>query len=280
MPDGAICPAFCVVRAMPALDFHRGFFPLTAHPFDREDCREVPPCKVLRPYVRCFWGPVARKYGLVVPDACADIIILPEGQGIRMHFCPVDNTPYISHSEMRDMFAVRFYFWALPYFQVSGAFDEESFPDLRGYLLREGYLEKNFEQRQALMEAYLLRRLEQRVSGDLLDGIDLLLRSHGRLPVQEVATHMAVSTRTAERLFRRCTGLSPKETAEVIRYQTLWRRSLQPCFDPMEQVEALGYCDQAHLLNNFRKFHGLPLREAVEKARRVAFLQDEEPQVW
>jgi len=280
VPDGAICPAFYVVRAMPALDFHRDFFPLTAHPFDKEDCREVPPCKALRPYVRCFWGPVARKYGLVVPDACADIIILPEGQGIRMHFCPVDNAPYISHSEMQDMFAVRFYFWALPYFQISGSFDEESFPDLRGYLLREGYLEKSFEQRKALMEAYLLRRLEQRVPGDLLDGIDLLLRSHGRLPVQEVAAYMGVSTRTAERMFRRCTGLSPKETAEVIRYQTLWRRSLQPCFDLMEQVEVLGYCDQAHLLNNFRKFHSLPLRDAVEKARCVAFLQDEERPMW
>ena len=265
---------------MPVLDFHQGFFPLTAHPFDREACREVPPCRLLRPYVRCFWGPVARKYGLVVPDACADIIILPEGQGIRMHFCPVDNTPYISHSEMEDMFAVRFYFWALPYFQISGAFDEESFPDLRRYLLREGYLEKNFGQRQALMETYLLRRLEQRVSGSLLDGVDLLLRSHGRMPVQEVAMHMGVSIRTAERMFQRHMGLTPKETAEVIRYQTLWRRSLQSGFDLMEQVEALGYCDQAHLLNNFRKFHGLPLREAVERARRVAFLQDGKPSMW
>ena len=66
---------------MPVIDFHRRFHPLTAHPFDREDCAEYPPCEALRPYVRCFWGPVARKYGLVVPDACADIIILPEGQG-------------------------------------------------------------------------------------------------------------------------------------------------------------------------------------------------------
>ena len=280
MPDGAICPAFCVVKAMLALDFHRGFFPLTSHPFDREDCREVPPCPALRPYVRCFWGPVARKYGLVVPDACADIIILPEGQGIRMCFCPVDNAPYISHSEMKDMFAVRFYFWALPYFQVSGRFDEESFPDLRAYLLREGYLEKSFEQRQALMEAYLLRRLETSVPGCLLDGIDLLLHSHGRLPLKEVAAHMSVSTRTAERLFRRHTGLSPKETADVIRYQTLWRRSLRPGFDLMEQVEALGYCDQAHLLNNFRRFHGLPLQEAVCRAKDVAFLQDRETDVW
>lgn len=266
---------------MPTLDFSLRFHPLTSHPFDREDCREVPPCPALRPYVRCFWGPVARKYGLVVPDACADIIILPEGQGLRMHFCPVDNTPYISHSDMQDMFAVRFYFWALPYFQISGAFSEESFPDLRAHLLREGFLEADFHGRQTLMERYLLHRLGAScVPGSLLDGIDLMVRSHGRIPLKEVAAHMTVSPRTAERLFRRSTGLTPKETADVIRYQTLWRRSLQPGFDLMEQVEALGYCDQAHLLNNFRKFHGLPLREAVEKAWRVAFLQDKERPTW
>lgn len=266
---------------MPLPDFHRRFLPLTAHPFDREDCREVPPCAALRPYVRCFWGPVARKYGLVVPDACADIIILPQGAGLCMHFCPVDNAPYISHSDMRDMFAVRFYFWALPYFQISGAFDEESFPDLRRWLLQEGFLDKDFGQRQALMEQYLLRRVRLNAATELLDGIDLMVRSHGRTPVREVAAHMGMSSRTAERVFRRHTGLSPKETADVIRYQTLWQRSLyQPRFDVMEQVEALGFCDQAHLLNTFRRFHSLPLREAVQRAKCVAFLQDDGENVW
>ena len=259
---------------MPAIDFNRRFFPLTAHPFDREDCREVPPCAALRPYVRCFWGPVAQKYGLVVPDACADIIIQPQETGLRMDFCPVDNAPFYAHSDMRDMFAVRFYFWALPYFQISGGFDEESFPDLRRYLLQEGFLEKDFAQKQVLMEQYLLRRLGTTVQGCLLDGIDLMLQSHGRLQVGDVAEHMAVSTRTMERLFRRSMGLTPKEAAGVIRYQTLWQRSLTPHFDLMKQVEALGYFDQAHLLNDFRKYHSLPLAEAVKRAKSVAFLQD------
>ena len=91
---------------------------------------------------------------------------------------------------------------------------------------------------------------------------------------------MAVSTRTAERVFRRHMGLSPKETADVIRYQTLWQRSLRLAFDLMDQVEALGYCDQAHLLNNFRRFHGLSLQEAVRRAKNVAFLQDEGETLW
>lgn len=261
---------------MPFPDFHRCFHPLTAHPFDNVDCREVPPCVPLRPYVRCFWGPVARKYGLVVPDACADIIILPRENGLTMHFCPVDNSPYISHSVMENLFAVRFYFWALPYFQISSEFSEESFPDLRAYLLREGFLETDFAGRQAMMERYLLFRLADAESpGALLDGMDLLLQSHGRTPLKDVAAHMAVSPRTMERIFRREIGLTPKEAADVIRYQTLWRRSLtQPRFDLMEQVEALGFCDQAHLLNTFRRFHTMTLRQAVSMAKNVAFLQD------
>lgn len=259
---------------MPTLDFHRGFYPLTAHPFDRDDCREVPPCAALRPYIRCFWGPVARRNSLVVPDACADILIVTDGHGLRMFFCPVDNTPYTSASLMTDrLFAVRFYFWALPFFQISSRFDEESFPDLRAYLLQEGFLEADFDRRQAMMEAYLLRRMMNAAAdGALLDGVHMLLQSHGRAPLKDVAAHMTVSTRTAERMFRRHTGLSPKETADVIRYQTLWRRCLtQPRVDLMEQVEALGFYDQAHLLNTFRRFHSLPLQEAL----RVAFLQDE-----
>ena len=265
---------------MPLIDFNRRFFPLTAHPFDREDCREVPPYQALRPYVRCFWGPVARKYGLVVPDACADIIIVADEHDFRMFFCPVDNTTFFSHSVMENMFAVRFYFWALPNFSISGNFDEESFPDMRWYLLREGFLEKNFPQRQVLVEQYLLRRLACNQHGCLMNGIDLMLKTCGRVQMTDVAGHMAVSPRTMERLFRRGIGLSPTEAAGVIRYQTLWRRSLRPGFDIMEQVEALGYCDQAHLLNDFRKFHGLPLREAVERTKRVAFLQDGKTAVW
>lgn len=154
------------------------------------------------------------------------------------------------------MFAVRFFFWTLPFFGVRGSFDEADFPDLRRHLLREGFLEKSFSQRQALMEAYLLRRLTASRTPDLLNGIDCLLITHGRVTMGALAAHMAVSTRTAERLFRQYTGLTPKETADVIRYQTLWRRSLtQPRLDIQEQVEALGFCDQAHLLNTFRRFH-------------------------
>lgn len=259
---------------MPILDFHRRFRPLTAHPFDKEDCAEHPPCAALRPYVRCFWGPVVRRNALVVPDACADIIIRADERDFSMAFCPVDNTPFSSLTVTDNLFAVRFYFWALPFFCTE--FSEACFPDLRSFLMREGFLTADFAGRQAMMERYLLLKLAgAEAPGRLLEGVHLLLATHGRMPLKDVAARMTVSTRTAERMFRSGIGLTPKETADVIRYQTLWRRSLtQPRFDLMEQVEALGFCDQAHLLNTFRRFHSLPLQEAVRRAKDVAFLQD------
>ena len=264
------------MRRVSEPDFYRRFHPLTSHPFDREDCGETLPCKALRPYVRCFWGPVVQKPCLVVPDACADIIIRVEDGHIRMAFCPVDNTPFVSGLQCSGMFGVRFYFWALPYW-TGGPFSEEAFPDLRGYLTREGFAETDHAGKIRLMEAYLLRRMEKaRVEGALLDGVDCLVRSHGRMQARDAADHAAVSLRTLERMFRARLGLSPKEAAEVIRYQTLWRRNLaQEGFNVQDQVEALGFCDQAHLLNTFRRYHGLPLRETVARAKNAAFLQDD-----
>lgn len=259
---------------MPVIDFHRRFHPLTAHPFDREDCAEYPPCEALRPYVRCFWGPVAVRSPLVVPDACADIILRMDRGGMEMSFAPVDNTPYSALRPCRDLFGVRFYFWALPCFDLGGGFGEESFPDLRGYLAREGFPEADFAGRMRIMERYLLARLRPDAApATFLCAMDRLIGGCGRERISEVAAGEAVSPRTLERMFRRCMGISPKEAAEVIRYQTLWRRALSPRFDVMDQVEALGFCDQAHLLGSFRRFHSLPLREAVARAR-VAFLQD------
>lgn len=260
---------------MRGIDFHRRFQPLTAHPFDPTDCTEHPPCAALQPYVRCFWGPQALHTTLVVPDACADVIIRMDC-GMEISFCPVDNTPFTSHRPTWDLFAVRFYLWSLPAVTGGAAFGEEAFPGLAAHLLREDFPGADFAGRQRIMERYLLARLRpEDASPVFLCAMDRMLRTCGRECVGEAAAREAVSVRTLERLFHRSTGLSPKEAAEVVRYQTLWRRSLlQPRFDVQDQVEALGFCDQAHLLNTFRRFHTTSLREAVRRARDVAFLQD------
>lgn len=260
---------------MPALDFHRRFRPLTATPFA---AREVPPCKPLLPYVRCFWQKPLTSSPLVIPDACADIIISPDEQRLRMAFCSLDTEPYASRGTSPELFGIRFYFWALPCFVRGSAFDEEAFADLRPCLEHSDFLQADFPRRQAIIEEYLIRRLDKAVQPPLhLNAIDYLLAHCGHAAMADLAMHTAVSPRTLERQFRRALGVTPKEMADIVRYQTLWHRMIvQPSFNILDQVEALGFYDQSHLLNTFRHYHGLSLREALTLAHPVAFFQDRE----
>ncbi len=256
-------------------DFHRKFRPLTAHPYDREDCRELAPGVPLRPLVRCYWGPRAVKPRLVVPDGCVDVILTVENGRVRARLCPLDKRPYRVSGGMRDMLGVRFYFWALAYARGD---QQEALDAWAASLTRAGYGETDFAGRVALVDASLTARLpELTAPAALLNAMDRLLTTRGRASVREMADEAAVSTRTLERQFRQTLDVSPKALAEVVRYQALWRWRLHSlCFDAQDAVAALGYADQAHLLNDFRRMHGLPLEEAVRQAREdVAFLQDE-----
>ncbi len=259
---------------MNAPDFFLAFRPLTAHPYDREDCREVAPSAPLRPLVRCYWGPRAVKPRLVVPDGCVDVILTVKDGRVRARFCPLDSRPYRVPGGVQEMLGVRFYFWALAYAHGD---QEEALDAWAASLERAGYCEADFNHRVALVDASLSALLpELTAPAALLNAVNRLLVTHGRATVGELADEAVVSVRTLERQFRRTLEISPKALAEVVRYQALWRRRLAaPRFDVQDAVEALGYVDQAHLLNDFRRMHGLPLEEAVRQARKdVAFLQD------
>lgn len=78
-----------------------------------------------------------------------------------------------------------------------------------------------------------------------------------------------ISPRQLERLFAQHIGVSPKGFASLVRYQSLWREAVfSSHFDVLDAVERYGYVDQAHLLNSFKQFHSLSLRDALAKARQ------------
>ena len=61
-----------------------------------------------------------------------------------------------------------------------------------------------------------------------------------------------------ERMFKQDVGISIKRTASLVRYQNVWREViLKEHFNVQEAVERYGYADQSHLLNEFKRFHGL-----------------------
>lgn len=49
-----------------------------------------------------------------------------------------------------------------------------------------------------------------------------------------------------------------KRTASLVRYQNVWREIVgQKEFRIQDAVYRYGYSDQSHLLNEFRRFHGV-----------------------
>lgn len=129
-----------------------------------------------------------------------------------------------------------------------------------------------------IIETFLLRKLNGTlsVSNNLLNSIDSLLKKRGALSVKNLAEYNVISERTLEQQFQFSLGISPKELLGLIRYQYLWRKVLSTRnFNIQDEVDAFGFYDQAHLLNTFRKYHGLSLPKALEysNAHFDGFLQ-------
>lgn len=252
--------------------------PITAAPFRRNASYcEILPCAALRPYIRCFWGTDGARGGagdnsLVIPDTCMDIIFFGE-QGAPC-FCGMDERASTTSdlTAFGSIFGIRFYGWAAVLFADADlsrtknrAFPAEEYFGSTILALGERLLDApTLRERAALAERALLEKLNpDRESADLMNAVFYLLNTSGRAKISELSRYAAVSEKTLERLFRSRAGLSPKSFASLLRYQLLWREILfSPDFRSLDAVGQFGYTDQAHLLNDFKKRHGMTPREA------------------
>lgn len=259
--------------------FYTQFCPLTSRPFLKKKIyEEIAPCDALRPYVACFWS--AERAGQdgadgivrVIPDACVDIIIEinHSGQKISSRLCGLQDGPFIAGQRGRDedvtQFAVRFYFWAVHLFfrlDLDGLFnrmvDFELIESGIGHKFQELFSMGTVAERIAWMETYLLRKLDSTgYNPNLYNAIDCMLKSRGSANVRDICACSSVSQRQMERLFKQDIGISMKRMSSLVRYQNVWREvAAQERFAVQEAVYRYGYSDQAHLLNEFKRFHGL-----------------------
>ncbi|MGH9907157.1 MAG: AraC family transcriptional regulator [Pyrinomonadaceae bacterium] len=113
-------------------------------------------------------------------------------------------------------------------------------------------------ERKRLVEDFLVRRLP--VVGPRLRleaAIAEVLRSHGHIRVDRLATKMNLSQRHLEREFRSGAGLSPKTFGRIIRFQNLLRLVGEDTLREWANLAlAGGYADQPHMVREFREFTG------------------------
>lgn len=85
-----------------------------------------------------------------------------------------------------------------------------------------------------------------------------IMATRGAASVEDIAESAGVQLRTLQRRFLRQVGVSPKRLARIVRFHHVclaWRR------DPasLARVAAdCGYCDESHLVRDFRAFVGEP----------------------
>ncbi len=131
-----------------------------------------------------------------------------------------------------------------------------------GSVLRDRLLELADPRRQAAeLEEVLASRLLRSLAGPpghgpaMRHAADEL--SRGRR-VGDVAGELGLSPRTFTRRFRACTGLTPKRFARIHRLQRLLA-TVEPGgpADWAALAAAHGFCDQAHLIDDFRELTGV-----------------------
>lgn len=266
--------------------------PLTATPFKHNsDYQEIEPCRVLQPYVRCFWGGEcdASKMeagdfsDIVIPDTCVDIIYVIDDLGNIIHsdFAGLNDRGVILPKSQQEgykvfTFAIRFYAWNAYVFSedsffetVNGIYDvRERFnwldKELSGPLSEPG----NLTELSRLAESLLLKRLERTKINKTVDGImNDILRKHGSLGIDQLSKDNFISSRQMERLFHEYIGITPKKLSNLVRYQNLWRDIVsQTSFNMMDAVLKYGYTDVPHLMREFKRFHTMNIRDAREMA--------------
>ena len=284
------------------MNLHEIYTPITAAPFMcGESYIEVPPHEALRPYIRCFWGsprPYEQKKAdrpqqqLIVPDTCMDLIFTANYTENRIDggFCGIDDRTFREENlqlrtEKTSTFAIRFYAWSTVLFAEDSLHDVKNarvdagchFSRLKRELEKEIFDAETLGERIGIAERWLLAHIrEDRENRLFMETAAQILMGRGVQNMAQLAGELHVSSRQMERVFRENMRISPKKFSSLVRYQYLWQDILyRDRFDVQDAVQRYGYTDQAHLLNDFKRFHSMTPKKAREYARQnVGFLQE------
>jgi AraC-like DNA-binding protein len=98
---------------------------------------------------------------------------------------------------------------------------------------------------------------------------EALWKNHGSLSIEELRAIAGLSERRLERLFQEYVGMSPKRLARTMRWDYLLQavRNLD-AIDWHELVVTLDYCDQPHLIREFKDFLGMTPAAFRERMKR------------
>ena len=179
-------------------------------------------------------------------------------------------------TDITTLFGIRFYAWTAGLFakeNINGmknmtADANEFFPYITKEFLPILSGGTSFSRKVEIANRYFLQKLDEAiVNYDLMNAAAIILRTKGTVRTSEVARSVAMSEKQMERKCREKIGISPKGLSSLVRYQLLWQDLFRsPGYDIQDLVDKYGYFDQAHLLNDFKRRHGMTVNQAIQFA--------------
>jgi len=91
------------------------------------------------------------------------------------------------------------------------------------------------------------------------------IKSKGQIVIQNFCDSFGIHKSTLEKNFKRYTGLTPKQYANLIRFNYLIKNMLFSHSNLTETGYKLGYFDQSHMIKEFKKIIGISPRKFLEK---------------
>jgi AraC-like DNA-binding protein len=119
--------------------------------------------------------------------------------------------------------------------------------------------ETSWSRRFALLDAFLLRRLDEgpRPAAEVRRAWRRLVTSGGSAPIGALAHDVGWSHKHLISKFKEQLGLAPKTAGTILRFEHVMRRiETDPRIHWGQIAAEAGYADQAHLIRDFHRFTG------------------------
>ena len=202
----------------------------------------------------------------ILPHPCVNLVWEPTGPAV---YGVVEGRSVHRLDARGEALGVKFLpgafspFSALPAIELTGrvvSFEEALGPD-GARLARDGQAAASAAERIALAEAFLRER-----RGDADPRVETVVAVAEAMRsgppdqrVADVAAEHGLSVRTLQRLFRDHVGVTPKWVLQRYRlHDAAERIAAGEAPDPAALALELGYFDQAHFGNDFRRYVGVP----------------------
>jgi len=191
--------------------------------------------------------------------------------------CGMDEQSFVAGAsndpDIITCFAIRFYFWSLHLFSGDTLRGKGSnYDDAEMYF--NGWTRsftkmllntRTIDERIAWTERFLLTRLDAlKCNNNVMNALYFIMKYSGAAKVGKICAYTCVGQRQLERLFEEYVGTNIKKTANLIRFQNLWRDvAMANNFDVHDAVAKYKFTDQSHLLRSFKRYcNGLTPTEA------------------